>query len=470
MSVILVLVLSIAACGPGATEAPPAEEPTEAPAEEPTEEPTEEPVPAEKVQIRWFVGLGTGGQPEHIEAQNQVVEEFNASQDEIELVIEIVDNEVAYDQLSTQIASGSPPDIVGPVGVRGSNAFSGLWLDLAPLVESAGYDLTQFDEAAVNFYKVEGEGQIGLPFAVFPSAIFYNKDLFDEAGLDYPPHKVGETYADGDAWTVEKLEELALILTVDANGNDATSPDFDEDNIEQFGFAEQWSAATRMATLFGAGSLVAPDGETAQMPDHWRTAFKWYYDGMWKKRFIPTENYASSDMLGNGNVFNSGNVAMAKTHLWYICCLGDVENWDVAVNPEYEGEMTSPLHADTFRIMKGTKHPEEAFTVLTYLLGDGAPTLLDAYGAFPARKAQQADFFEGLDERFPQGVDWQVFVDSLSHPDIPSHEANMPNFQEADDRVGAFWTLIASEGTLDIDAEIDKLVNDLQVIFDKAED
>jgi multiple sugar transport system substrate-binding protein len=190
---------------------------------------------------------------------------------------------------------------------------------------------------------------------------------------------------------------------------------------------------------------------------------------MWKKWFIPNNNYSSSDMLSNGNVFNSNHVAMAKTHLWYVCCLGDVKNWDIAVNPEYDGKTTSPLHADTFRILTDTKHPEEAFTVLTYLLGDGSPALLEAYGAFPGRKAAQAAFFEGLDEKFPQGVDWQVIVDSLSHPDIPSHEANMPNFQEADDRVAAFWTLMGSEGTLDMDAEMDTLVTDLQVIFDKAE-
>ncbi len=258
-----------------------------------------------------------------------------------------------------------------------------------------------------------------------------------------------------------------MILTVDANGNDATSPDFDDTEIEQFGFAEQWSAATRMASLFSAGSLVAADGKTAQIPDHWRVAFNWYYDGMWDKWFIPNNNYTNSDMLGNGNVFNSNHVAMAKTHLWYVCCLGDVKNWDIAVNPTYEGELTSPLHADTFRIMQGSEHPEEAFTVLTYLLGDGSPALLQAYGAFPARKAEQAAFFEGLDEQFPQGVDWQVFVDGLAYPDIPSHEANMPNFQEADDRVNAFWTLIGSESGLDVDTEMDTLVNDLQVIFDK---
>jgi hypothetical protein len=59
-------------------------------------------------------------------------------------------------------------------------------------------------------------------------------------------------------------------------------------------------------------------------------------------------------------------------------------------------------------------------------------------------------------------VDWQVVLDSLNYPDNPSHEANMPNFNRADERIGVFYSLMLSDGTLDIDAELDTLVRDLQ--------
>ncbi len=75
--------------------------------------------------------------------------------------------DAAKDTLSTQIASGNGPDVVGPVGVGGSNAYFGQWLDMTPQIESSGYDTTQFNEALVEFYQTE-EGQVGLPFAVFP--------------------------------------------------------------------------------------------------------------------------------------------------------------------------------------------------------------------------------------------------------------------------------------------------------------
>ena len=69
----------------------------------------------EPVVITWFIGLGAGGQPEHQAAQNAIVEQFNAEHDDIELEIIVADFDVSRDTLSTLIASGDAPDIIGPV-------------------------------------------------------------------------------------------------------------------------------------------------------------------------------------------------------------------------------------------------------------------------------------------------------------------------------------------------------------------
>lgn len=449
----------LSACGPSPTPVPQAQ-PTAAPTAVP---PTAIP-PKEPVTIRWFVGLGTGGNPEQQETQQKVVDAWNAAHPDIKLEIEVVQNDVAYDRLKTEIASGNPPDIVGPVGVRGANEFTGLFLDLTPYL--AGYDLSDFDPAQVAFWNFAGEGQVSLPFAVYPSFIYYNKDLFDEAGLPYPPAQYGEKYQ-GENWDIAALEKLALQLTVDANGNDANSPDFDPENIIQWGFVQQWTDPRGQATLFGASSFVGADGKTAVLPDNWRAAFKWYYDGMWTKHFIPTGQQVSSDLLAAGNPFNSGNVAMAYCHLWYTCCLGDVKNWDLAAAPSYNGKVTAKLHVDSFRILKATKHPQEAFQVLSYLIGEGAPDLLLVYGAMPARKSLQENFFKGLAEKYPFVENWDVAVASLAYPDNPSHESNMPNFAKADDRIKAFQTLYENTAGLDLDKELDTLITDLQAIFNE---
>jgi ABC-type glycerol-3-phosphate transport system substrate-binding protein len=184
--------------------------------------------------------------------------------------------------------------------------------------------------------------------------------------------------------------------------------------------------------------------------------------------FMPDKTYNDSDLLANGNGFSVNRVAMNWVQLWYQCCTGDV-NWDAAVPPVApNGEQPSKLHADTFRLLEGSKNPEAAFKVLWYMLTEGAPDLLQVYGAFPSIPEQADGFIAGLDEKFPQGVNWQVALDGLNHPDNPSHEGFMPNYNQAFSRLQAFQNLYKTDPNLDLQAEIDTLQAELQLIFDAA--
>ena len=107
--------------------------------------------------------------------EKKVVEEFNASHPNIHVTFEAVPYAGANDALATEIASGNGPDIVGPVGIGGANAFHGQWLDLAPLIAKNNYDLSGFPQDAVNIYKLD-EGQVGIPFAIYPSVLFYAQE------------------------------------------------------------------------------------------------------------------------------------------------------------------------------------------------------------------------------------------------------------------------------------------------------
>ncbi len=89
-----------------------------------------------QTEIRWFCCLGGGDAPEQVAVEKQVVEAFNSSHPDIHVTFEAVPYAGANDALATEIASGNGPDIVGPVGIGGANAFHGQWLDLAPLISS----------------------------------------------------------------------------------------------------------------------------------------------------------------------------------------------------------------------------------------------------------------------------------------------------------------------------------------------
>ena len=426
-------------------------------------------------EIRWYCCLGGGDAPEQVDVEKKVVEEFNASHPNIHVTFEAVPYAGANDAHATEIASGNGPDIVGPVGIGGANAFHGQWLDLAPLIEKTGYDLSGFPPDAVNIYKLD-EGQVGIPFAIYPSVLFYAKSLFAEAGLAEPPHQYGTKYTMPDGsqvdWSYDTIKQVAKLLTVDKNGKDATQAGFDPKNIVQWGFEPQRDDLRGMGAYFGAGSLAAADGKTAQIPDAWKAAWQFWYDSMWTDHISMTGPvFSSPDINPEDYPFFTGKIAMSANFLWSTYGLEGLKgDWDMGALPSYNGTVTSAFNADTFRILKGTKHPDEAFEVLTYLLGDAAPELLKTYGGMPARTAEQDAFFASQDETFTQKPDWQVAIDSIQFADNPNFESYMPAYNETLGLVGSggkYTTKWQTDKGLDMNAEFEALRAEIQAIWDK---
>ncbi len=442
-------------------------------------------VSGEPVTIRWFVGLGTGTNPDQISVQEEVVADFNASQEAIDLVLEVIPYDSARDTLSTYIAADDAPDIVGPVGWSSANGFYGQWLDLTPYINESGFDTSVYDPVLIDFYRTE-EGQVGLPFAVYPAATYYVPALFDQAGLNYPPQTYGEPYVmpNGDQvdWTWDTLAAIARILTLDANGNNATSPSFDRDRIVQIGYAPQWQTHTVIQGTYIAGAAKLYTGTSrgdfkSNIPSSWKAALKWEYDGMWGEQpFIATGPLAAEPDFGNGNLFNSGKVAMAVAPIWYTCCLLDFSNAGLefqaaAIPADINGKVHGRVDADTFRIWSGTSNPEAAFTVMSYLLSTGADKLLPAYGALPAIESKMGPFFQAKSNDYPfvTQQSWDVFVDGLSYPDTPSAEQYQPNWTEAWAREQTFFDLLQNTPSdqLDFDAEWQEMIDDLNIIYNQ---
>ena len=132
---------------------------------------------------------------------------------------------------------------------------------------------------------------------------------------------------EGKDWNWETVRELAKKLTVDADGNDATSDKFDAANIVQYGLdaqctendARAWSTDLRWLRLGRrgrrqdrpvAGQLArqaSSSGTTASGTDH----------------FIPSKAEVDgiTGSMADGNTFQSGQIAMDIVHQWYTCCV-----------------------------------------------------------------------------------------------------------------------------------------------------
>jgi multiple sugar transport system substrate-binding protein len=439
-----------------------------------------EPKAADPVEIRWSVGIGTGADPGQVVVEQQVVDDFNATHPGIHVTLEVISNGNAREIIRTEIVNGNAPDLVGPVGWQGANSFHGQWLDLASRITSTGFNSSIFTPGLMDTYNTD-EGQIGLPFSTFPSALYYNPALFP-VGVNPPPAHYGDLYEmpnhDMVTWSWDTLTQVAKLLTLDNTGKNSTEAGFDANNVVQYGFSFGWeNNPAYWGAFWKAGTLLQglPGSYSAVVPDDWKAAWQWFYDGMWGAQpFIPNGGNG-----GDSTYFSAGHVAMLENPAWYLCCINDLPNaggtFQLGAMPSYNGSVGGRVDADTFRILKVSAHPDEAFTLLAYLVTTGVDKLIvgsssqgPAYGgAISAIAAKQTAWVTTQSTKFPfvSADSWNIMLAGLNYPDDPSAEGFMPNMIESWNRMQDLSNLIRSNSGLDLAAVETTLETDLTTIF-----
>ncbi|WP_054706997.1 extracellular solute-binding protein [Bacillus sp. JCM 19041] len=92
-------------------------------------------------------------------------------------------------------------------------------------------DLDKIWESGTERYTIN-DRIYALPKDVGPFGYAFNKDLFDEAGVEYPNPD--------DPYDWNEYIEVATKLTLDVDGNNADHPDFDQKSIAQYGAGFWW--------------------------------------------------------------------------------------------------------------------------------------------------------------------------------------------------------------------------------------
>ena len=104
-------------------------------------------------------------------------------------------------------------------------------VDIQPLVERDGAPTDIYYPGLAELWVKDG-ARYGLPKDWDTVAVVYNADMLEAAGID--PAVMDEwTWNPEDGGT---FEQIVAQLTLDANGNNGLSPDFDKDNVVQYGF------------------------------------------------------------------------------------------------------------------------------------------------------------------------------------------------------------------------------------------
>lgn len=454
-----VISMILAACGGGgtATEVAPTEE---APA-------VEAPAAGEKAKVVIFVGLGTGTDPDQITMQEELAKKFNDTHDDIEIEFLIVPTEAAIERLMAMLAGDGAPQLVGPMGVDGFAQFYDYWADVTPFIEADNYDMSDFYGPAVDM-NTYPEKQVTIPLGIYPSFIFYNKDEFDAAGVAYPTHDYNDK-----AWTMAALREMAMKLALDKNGKNATEPDFDPQNIVQYGFDDSWINTRGQLVIWDAPDVGRPtsaDYKTASVNSpEWVEGLQWISDGIWKDHFIADVSGQQANETMTGDPFGGKSVAMFYSHTWFMSeGLVDLPfEYDFAPLPfNSKGTRVARVHADGFAMPSNAQNQEEAWEVLKWLTSP--EIILDVcaiYGCLPARKSVEDANRAQMAERYPN-TDLDVVFNAINYLDVPQHESYVPEYNKIEDALENARSLIYSGENKDAKSVLDQANAEVQKILD----
>ena len=477
ISILIIVSVLLTACGQ-ATTAPAAQPPAPTKAAGAGQVATAAPAATAdtstsgKHKVVYFVGYGTGTSPNQVEGQKVLIKKFNDSQSDIEVELMIVPHEEAAQRFAAMVAGGTAPEVIGAIGFVDIGILSdtGVIQDLGPFVEKSKFNTDIYYGPVVNIMKTffPSGKQNALPFGIYPAMTFYNKDAYDAAGLAYPPHSY-----DDMSWTYDKVRENGLKLTLDTNGNDATSKDFDPTQIAQWGFDDSWINGRNYLLSWGSptlGAVTTPDMKTAIVNQKdWVQGLQWLSDGIWKDHFIPdAAGQATYGAVGNGDPFSTGMVAQFLTHTWYMPegLVGINFKYDIAPVPVAPtGKRVVRADVDGFAMVKGSDEQDAAWTFMTWLVQpDQIVDVCLVYGCLPPIKAVEANYRGIMESKWP-GLDYDVIYKGLEY--MTHNDAYVVEQQKINDVMDNGASLIYSGENKDAQSVLDTENADIQKILDE---
>ncbi len=302
----------------------------------------------------------------------QKVADSVKSDDGITLTIQGAPFENYFTKLSAQLSGGSAQCIVSMQSLRMANFTSSL-LPLDDLAKKDNLDLSAFDSTALDGMKVDGK-LYGLPYDTGPIMMFYNRDLFKQAGVSEPQ----------PGWTVDDFEQAGAA--------------FKAKGITMFGSTVGDLNLESMVYGYNGGRVVTTAGKLDPTDAKFAKGLDWL--GSLVKNGYATQ--ASSDASQPGNDFASGKVAMYTDGPWSLISQKAKVKFDLGVTTLPSGTSGPSTFAagSGFGVSKQCKYPEQAFKAVETMTSEKVLTSLAEQGrAFPGRTAAQGAWYSsaGID-------------------------------------------------------------------------
>ena len=317
-----------------------------------------------------------------------------------------------WSNVQTGMVAGTAPDVfTDHLAKYPEFAAKGQLVDIQPYAERDGVSLDAYIGDLADLWARDG-ARFGLPKDWDTVAIAYNQEALDAAGVTADDLN-SLTWNPEDGGT---FGEMLAQLTVDANGNNGLSADFDKSNITQYGFIMDANGGaygqTQWSWLAETTGWTYNDGlyDTKYYYDDPRFAatLQWVADQMAAGFIMPEEQVSS---LGGSAAFQSGQGALHANGSWMIGQLTSQSPFTVGFarlpeGPEGRKSMFNGL-ADS--IWVGSENTEAAWQWVKYLASQECADTVGSYGVvFPAQQSGVDNALAAYEER---GLDVSAFTE-----------------------------------------------------------
>lgn len=314
----------------------------------------------------------------------------------------------AYDtKMQTLLAGGDPPDVlrINDDFVRGFSDQDVL-LDLTTYTRRDRLDTGQFAREAYEFPKQADGSHTAWVLGYQPRLIFYNVDMFKEAGVPLPP-----TTWTSDGWTWDDFADAAKKLTIP--GQRYGGLIYLDTGYEQT-FSVNHGSATGIFSNDGTGFTLADPREVEAM--------QWATNLTCKARVQPPWSQLGQDGAQN-KMFAQGRLAMLFTSFGTVPYLRQTVRdftWDIAPPPG-DVEQKTESSVVVFTVAKSARNPDKAWELLKFLSSEEGGRILLEGGAFTPINLKAA---EGLKPGKEAPAHIGLVAEAAKHFTVPNQTRN----------------------------------------------
>ncbi|MEK5057398.1 ABC transporter substrate-binding protein [Paenibacillus shunpengii] len=265
---------------------------------------------------------------------------------------------------------------------------TGAYEDLRQLIERHQFDDSRIKPILYDYIKEMSKGEeiYAIPFNANQHVLYYNKDIFDKFGVEYPSN---------EQMTWDEVLEIAEKLTRTENGVNYIG--LSVDNL------------TGLAKGLGLPYVDKETGNAALDTPEWHRIFEL------NKRIFDIQGYVTPDGTwnwGRDQFMKDQVIAMRVT--WLANMVGPLEelrqqgvefNWDIAPAPNFEDQLgkTREAQIHSLSVNSQSEYKDEAFQVISEILSDEGQRILARNGRVPAIINEELESEYGLDIPVLQG-------------------------------------------------------------------